>query len=123
MNGRDDSRLIYSTELGLQGNQSLQRGAKKAKRQAKKGPPVAQPVPNDGVVRVRPEKSGRGGKTVTVIVGLPASDLKPVGKRLKQACGSGGATKNGQVEIQGDHVQACISFLEGEGYTVKRAGG
>ena len=39
------------------------------------------------------EKKGRGGKTVTVVYGLPnnAAFLKELCSELKRACGTGGA--------------------------------
>ena len=44
------------------------------------------------MVRVSRETKGRGGKSVTVIRGLPleAPALAQLGKQLKAACGSGG---------------------------------
>ena len=86
----------------------------------------AAPAPRgDGVVRVGREKQGRGGKTVTVVRGLPldADALAACGKRLRTACGSGGTTKDGVVEVQGDHVERVIALLQAEGRAVKRAGG
>ena len=56
----------------------------------------------------RIEKGGRGGKTVTVIDGLPKQELflKELTKTLKNKCGTGGTYslegKEGIVEIQGD---------------------
>ncbi len=86
----------------------------------------ARPVPaSDGVVRVSRESKGRGGKTVTVIKGLPldAPALAQLGKQLKAACGSGGTAKDGVIEVQGDHVALVIELLKKQGRTVKQAGG
>jgi translation initiation factor 1 len=80
-------------------------------------------LPRDGVVRVFREKGGRRGKIVTVVRGLPAKDLKAVASDLKRLCGSGGAVKDGAVEIQGDHREKIAARLEAQGHQVKLAGG
>ncbi len=79
----------------------------------------------DGVVRVRRESKGRRGKTVTTATGVPlAGDaLTDLAGELKRRCGSGGAVKDGVIEIQGDHRDTVVGELERRGYTVKRAGG
>src|SRR5699024_7238602 len=58
----------------------------------------------DGIARVRRESKGRGGKTVTTIAGVPLAedDLKELASALKRRCGTGGALKDGVIEIQGD---------------------
>lgn len=80
-------------------------------------------LPNDGVVRVFRDKSGRRGKTVTVVHGLPRADLASVAAELKRLCGAGGAVKEGTVEIQGDHRDKVVTRLRAQGYTTKLAGG
>lgn len=79
----------------------------------------------DGIVRIRRETSGRKGKGVTTLSGvpLPAAELKALAKQLKQRCGTGGAVKEGVIEIQGDHRAILKAELESRGYTVKLAGG
>lgn len=79
----------------------------------------------DGVVRIRRETSGRKGKGVTTVAGvpLPVDDLKALAKVLKKRCGTGGALKDGIIEIQGDHRERLKAELENLGYTVKLAGG
>ena len=81
--------------------------------------------PGDGVVRLRRESKGRGGKTVTVVEGLPgdAQALKAQAKALKRHCGVGGSVKAGRIEIQGDHRDRILQLLRAEGHTVKLAGG
>ena len=49
--------------------------------------------------------------------------LEEMARQLKAACGSGGAVKDGVVEVQGDHCDRVLALLEGEGFKVKRAGG
>ncbi len=79
----------------------------------------------DGIVRIRRETSGRKGKGVTTVTGipLPADKLKALSKKLKQKCGTGGSVKEGVVEIQGDHRESLKTMLEAEGYVVKLSGG
>lgn len=79
----------------------------------------------DGIVRVRRETSGRKGKGVTTIAGvpLPEAELKTLAKQLKKVCGTGGAVKEGVIEIQGDHRERLKTELQARGYTVKLAGG
>lgn len=79
----------------------------------------------DGVVRVRRETKGRGGKTVTTVSGvlLAGDELKTLAKRLKNRCGCGGAVKDGVIEIQGDKAELVCELLTAEGFKVKRAGG
>ena len=54
-------------------------------------------------MRVSRTSSGRRGKTVTLVTGVPPADLTALAAELKRLCGSGGAVKDGVVEIQGDH--------------------
>jgi translation initiation factor 1 len=42
---------------------------------------------------------------------------------LKSACGAGGTAKDGVLEVQGDHVDKVIAWLQKEGRVVKRSGG
>ena len=79
----------------------------------------------DGVVRIRRETKGRGGKAVTVIAGIPEhpDTLKTLCKQLKRRCGVGGAVKGDTLEIQGDQRAVCQEQLEKMGYEVKLSGG
>ena len=64
---------------------------------------------------------GCGGKTVTVVDGLPnnAAFLKDLCSELKRACGTGGAVDAGTVELQGDLRDRVREFLLKKGYVVK----
>lgn len=104
---RGNARLVYSSETGRV--DETPSGA--ASRPA-----------GDGVVRVGRTKAGRKGKTVTLVTGLPDADLSAVATELKKLCGSGGAVKDGVVEIQGDHRDRIVARLEAR-YRVKRTGG
>lgn len=79
----------------------------------------------DGIVRVSRETKGRKGAGVTIISGLPGSedDLKKLAAELKKKCGAGGAIKDGQIEIQGEHRDRLVAELDKMGYRVKRSGG
>ena len=76
-------------------------------------------------VRVQPTRGGKGGKTVTVIRGLELEPggLKALLKKLKTRIGSGGTTRDGLIELQGDQVEIALDLLSKEGYRPKRAGG
>ena len=81
--------------------------------------------PNETTLKIRLEKNGRGGKSVCVIFDLPKNEAynKDLEKKLKATCGSGGAYKNGTIEIQGDHREKIKTYLEKLGFKVKLAGG
>lgn len=72
-------------------------------------------------LRVRMERSGRGGKTVTVVAGFVGTtdDLEALGKNLKTQCGVGGTVKDGQIIIQGDLRPRIIALLTAAGYKAK----
>lgn len=106
----NNSRLVYSSDRG--------RIAEKKKEHPTAGG-------GDGVARVRREKKGRGGKTVTTIadLGLNAAQMKELASELKRLCGTGGSIKNGVIEIQGDNADKIVEALIERGFKAKRAGG
>jgi translation initiation factor 1 len=115
------SSLVYSTD----GGRMCPACRKPLAQCICKSQRAAVPV-GDGVVRVSRESKGRGGKTVTLVRGLPldAAALAALGKRLRSACGTGGTVKDGVLEVQGDHAERVVELLRAEGLTnVKRAGG
>ncbi len=69
------------------------------------------------VAKLRIEKAGRGGKTVTVIDDLPKVEhfLKELTSEIKKKCGSGGTylmdRKEGAIEIQGDKKEMIKTIL------------
>lgn len=112
--------LVYSTDGGRMCPRCRQPQAScRCAQQAK------QAVHGDGRARISRERGGRGGKTVTLVRGLAldAVALEALGKRLRSACGAGGAAKDGVLEIQGDHVERVLALLIAEGHAAKRAGG
>ena len=117
-----DTRIVYSTDVG-----SVCPGCGWPRRtcQCSGRAAATEPVPEHPVAKLRMEKKGRGGKTVTVVRGLAGDDatLHKVGRQLRTACGSGGTVKDGAIEVQGDHCDRVMELLKGQGHTVKRAGG
>ena len=80
-----------------------------------------EPLPARIVAKLRMEKKGRGGKTVTLVYGLPrnAAFLKELTQELKRLCGTGGATVDEGVELQGDLRDRVREVLQKKGYVVK----
>ena len=74
---------------------------------------------NQQKLRLNMERTGRGGKTVTLVKGFVGSeeDITALSKLLKQKCGVGGSVKDGEIIIQGDHRQRLVEILKKEGYT------
>lgn len=74
---------------------------------------------NQQRLRVRMEKNGRGGKTVTIVAGFVGSeaDLKELGKWIKGRLGVGGSVKEGEIIVQGDFKTRVIELLKSDGYT------
>ena len=85
----------------------------------------ATPAAGDGIVRISCETKGRGGKAVTLVRGLAldAVALAALGKRLRTACGAGGAVKDGVLEVQGDHRSRIADALQKAGFRTRLAGG
>ena len=85
----------------------------------------AQKKKSDGIVRIMRDRKQRGGKTVTVITGVPdkGGELATLAQQLKKLCGTGGTVKDGNIEIQGDHCDKIQEKLTSLGYKVKRSGG
>lgn len=76
----------------------------------------------DQELRVRIERKGRKGKTVTLITGFVGrlSDLEELSKELKAKCGIGGSVKEGEVILQGELVERVVALLREMGYTRTR---
>jgi translation initiation factor 1 len=106
-----DSRVVYST---TDGDLRKPRDPKLKERRS-----------DGNRVKVRREVSGRRGKAVTTVSGVPVDDagLKELAGKLKKRCGVGGGVKDGVIEIQGDHRDVVLEILTAEGYTPVLAGG
>lgn len=89
--------------------------------------PTEEPVdqtlePGAQKLMVRIDRRQRKGKEVTLVEGFVGhpEDLKALGKRLKGQCGVGGAVKDGQILLQGDHRDKVLAALHKDGYGAKR---
>jgi translation initiation factor 1 len=110
------SRLVYSSAAGriCPGCGQPERGCKCADKSSA-------PVPNRPVAKLRVEKAGRGGKTVTVVFGLPRNEafLRDLAQDLKRVCGTGGAVREDGVELQGDLRDRVREILAAKNFLVK----
>jgi translation initiation factor 1 len=118
-------RLVYSTDGG---RITTCPTCGKPYKQCRCNDPASSQLPaqkSDGIVRVMRDRKHRGGKTVTIITGIPAGAdaIAALAQQLKKLCGSGGTVKDSAIEIQGDHCDKVQAKLTELGYRVKRAGG
>ncbi|MGC3982988.1 MAG: translation initiation factor Sui1 [Steroidobacteraceae bacterium] len=118
-NIKSNSTLVYSTDSGRlcpRCNRPMAECICKQLHSFNKG---------DGIVRVTRETKGRGGKSVSVIqgLGLAPTELEKLCTTLKKRCGTGGTTKDGNIEIQGEHRDTLVAELTKLGFTVKKSGG
>ncbi len=126
---RDGDRLVYSSEHGrvcpgcgrTQTRCRCRGRSARARIQAKE---AAAARPSDGIVRVGRSTKGRKGKIVSTVTGvaIDEAELLALAGELKRRCGSGGALKEGVIEIQGDHRDTLVEELERRGFKVKKAG-
>lgn len=82
--------------------------------------------PSQQRLRIWLDSKHRAGKSVTLITGFEgkAVELEAMGKALKTYCGAGGAVKDGEIILQGDHREKVMQWLLAKGYTnTKRSGG
>jgi len=109
-----DRRVVYSTTDG-----DLRKARDPDKARAREAARAG------GRVKVRRETSGRRGKAVTTVSGVPLDDdgLKDLAGRLKKRCGVGGSVKDGVIELQGDHRDVVLEALRADGYDAVLAGG
>lgn len=106
-------------------NKSSQPSSKKKRHKKPSSPASTIKNPAKQGIRIQRESKGRGGKSVSVITGLNlnADALKKLGKTLKAQLGTGGAIKDGNIEIQGDHREKLLILLEKQGLKAKISGG
>ena len=78
-------------------------------------------MPTRVTAKLRMEKKGRGGKTMTVVDGLPRNTafLKDLCAELNRFCGTGGAVEEGAIDLQGDLRERLRPHLAAKGFIVK----
>ena len=105
-------RIAYQEFGNIDNSEALARGV-----------PDLPPQQQD--IRIQTTRSGRKGKTVTVLTGFQhkPESLAKLLKKLKSQCGSGGTVKDQNLEIQGDHKQKLLETLNKLGYKAKISGG
>lgn len=110
----NNSKLVYSTDQPVQ-----RKGNKTRQNVAPDLPPAEQKV------IIMHDRKARRGKSVTVVKGiqLPQKEMQSLLKQLKAKLGTGGAVKDGSIEIQGEHCDKVMAVLEKIGYRPKRSGG
>ena len=86
MADRDHSRIVFSTGTGR-----VCPGCGWPSDNCRCSAPASAAIPTRIVAKLRMEKKGRGGKTVTVVAGLPdnATFLRDLSQELKRLCGTG----------------------------------
>jgi len=111
-----EGKLVYSSAAGR-----ICKGCGQPERGCRCGEASAEAVPSRPVAKLRLEKAGRGGKTVTVVYGLPnnAAFLRDLAADLKKACGTGGTATSEGVELQGDLRERVRVRLAAKGFQVK----
>ncbi|MGA9118904.1 MAG: translation initiation factor [Bacteroidota bacterium] len=72
-------------------------------------------------VHISLETKGRKGKSVTIVSGLRhnPTTMKEIARILKEACGTGGTVKDGNIELQGDQRDRAANELQKMNYVVR----
>ncbi len=111
------SKLVYSTSLG-----AICPECARARKDCRCRELRNTAVPaTDGVARLRYELNGRKGKGVTLISGLSLShnELVELSGKLKRQFATGGAVKEGAIQLQGDFRLQAAEKLRELGFKVK----
>ena len=73
---------------------------------------------NQQKLRIRLETKHRAGKAVTLVEGFVGTqkDREELSKKLKNYCGTGGSSKDGEILVQGDQREKVFQYLQKNGY-------
>ena len=66
---------------------------------------------------IRREKKGRGGKTITRVSGVPATELASLAGEMKKALGCGATVENEDLVLLGSLVDRAARWLSDSGAT------
>jgi translation initiation factor 1 len=95
--------------------------AAKKLREGEPAPVLRDEEPSKQTIRVVVDRKRRNGKAVTVASGfaLTEASLTKLSTALKKRCGAGGTSRDGEIEIQGEHVSTVATELQKLGYRVR----
>ena len=83
-------------------------------------PSVAKPAPapSQNRISVRIERSGRGGKTVTIVEGpgLAGRTLEPLAREIARGMGTGARVEGSAIVVQGDQRERLVVWLGSRGF-------
>ncbi len=101
----NSSGIVYSTDPGFQ-------------MPSNEDESIETLIPAEQKLKIKIETKHRAGKTVTLIEGFIGSsdDKEALVKQLKNHCGTGGASKDGEMLVQGDHREKIVLWLIKQGY-------
>ncbi len=122
------SNLVYSTDGSSTKEKNPGKPGRENKTSAEGGPSSGQKQKQKEKqkLHLRLERKGRGGKTVTLVCGLssiaskdmPGNGITSLLKEMKARLGTGGAVKDGVLELQGDHRDAITALLREKGLKI-----
>lgn len=116
MERRDPVRLVYSTATGR-----VCATCGWPSDDCRCSKTIEEKIPSKVIAKLRVEKKGRSGKTVTVVDGLPKNEdfLEGLAKELKKQLGTGGAVVGATIELQGEWRERLRALLPSKKISVK----
>lgn len=74
-----------------------------------------------GNLTVLIDRKGRNGKTATLIEGftLPLAEVEEIARKIKNKLGVGGSTREGEILIQGNHLEKVKNILKDWNFKVR----